>query len=104
MVLKVSQKLPLSIAIVDKGGNPAKVDGAPAWSLTDPSLGALAVAEDGMSAELTPSGVIGACQIQVSVDADLGEGVKPLIGELPVEFVAGDAATVSIAAGIPTDL
>lgn len=104
MNLKVSQKLPMSINPVDKFGNAAKVDGAPVWSLTDPSLGSLAVADDGMSAELTPAGAAGSCEVQVNADADLGEGVKTIVGSLPVELVAGDAVSVSIAAGSPVDV
>lgn len=104
MNLKVSQSLPLSIAPVDKFGNAAKVDGAPSWSLTDPSLGSLSPASDGLSAVLVPSGKIGSASVQVNADADLGEGVKAIVGELPVDFLAGDAASVSIAAGDPSDV
>lgn len=101
MFLKVNQSLPLSLSIADKFGNPAKVDGAPVWALTDPTLGALTVAEDGLSAVLVPAGTIGACKVQVSADADLGEGIKSILGELDIEFLAGEAEVVSIAAGTP---
>ena len=104
MNLKVTQSLPVSIEIKDKFGNPAQVDGVPAWSLTDPSKGALAVGENGLSAVFTPAGPMGDVSIQVSADADLGEGTKSILGELPVSILAGDAATISIAAGEPTDI
>lgn len=104
MNLKVTQKLPLSIKPVDKFGNDAKVDGKPEWSLTDPALGDLAVSDDGMSCELTPKGPVGSCIVQVSADADLGEGVKAILGELPMEFLAGDAESLSISAGAPSDV
>lgn len=99
MFLKVTQKLPVSIKIADKFGNPAVVDGAPKWAVTDEALASVEVAEDGMSAVVMPKGVIGACKVQVSADADLGEGVKAIIGELDVEFLAGEAAVVGIVAG-----
>lgn len=99
MFLKVSQVLPLAIAIQDKFGNVAKVDGAPAWELTDATLGTLEVAEGGLSAVLKPAGPVGICKVQVKADADLGEGVKELLGELEIEFLAGDAAAIAIAAG-----
>lgn len=104
MFLKVSDQLPLSIAIKDKFGNTASVEGAPVWALTNDALGSLLVSADGFSAVLTPSGTVGAFKVQVSADADLGEGVKTIIGELDVELLAGEAVSVEIAAGEPTPL
>lgn len=104
MNLKVSQKLPVAIEIKDKFGNPATVDGAPVWSLTDPSKGELVASEDGMSAVFTPAGSVGEVTIQASADADLGEGVKSILGELPVSLLAGEAVSVAIAAGEPSDI
>ncbi len=104
MFLKVSQKLPITLAIKDIKGNAAKVDGAPKWAVTDEALASLVVAEDGMSAELTPSGAVGAFKVQVLADADLGEGIKEIVGELSVELVAGDAAVVELSAGVAVDL
>jgi hypothetical protein len=99
MQLKVSFKLPLSIKLVDKFGNLAPVDGAPVWALTNPALGTLTVAEGGLSAEFVPAGVVGSLVVQVSADADLGEGVKTILGELPLDLLAGDAASIQIEAG-----
>jgi hypothetical protein len=101
MQLKVSNKLPLSIKLVDKFGNPAVVDGAPVWALTNPALGSLVVAEGGLSAEFIPAGAVGSLTVQVSADADLGEGVKTIFGELPIDLLAGDAVNVVIEAGAP---
>lgn len=102
--LKITQKAELSVSIKDRAGNPAQVDGAPVWSLTDPSLGDLVAAADGLSATLTPKGPLGSCEIQVNADADLGEGVKTILGSLPVDFVAGDAETIEIALGAVSDI
>lgn len=103
MFLKASQNLPLSIQIKDKFGNAAQVDGAPQWAVTDATLGAMEVSEDGMSATFKPAGLVGTLKIQVSADADLGEGVKSILGELDVEILAGEAVSVEIAAGEPSD-
>lgn len=100
MFLKVTQKAKISLTIQDKFANPAKVDGIPSWSLTDESLGSLAVEADGMSATLEPKGPIGAFSVQVKCDADLGEGVKEILGELAVELAAGDAEVVKLAAEV----
>lgn len=103
MNMKVSQKLPLSISIVDAGGNPALVDGLPVWSLSDPSMGSFVVSPGGMSAEFQPSGPLGDVEIQVKADADLGAGVREILGNLPVSIAAGDAVSIQIAAGSPID-
>src|SRR6267142_6349149 len=47
------QKCTLSIAPVDAKGNPAPVDGAPSWSVSDPALLDLTPAADGLSAVVT---------------------------------------------------
>ncbi len=104
MFLKVTQKLPITVGFKDAQGNPAKVDGIPQWAIDTDGLGALAVADDGMSAVFTPTGVIGACKVQVSADADLGEGVKQILGFLDVEMLSGEAVTVEMAAGEPVDI
>jgi hypothetical protein len=102
MFLKVSDQLPVSIAIKDKFGNTASVEGAPAWALTDAALGTLNVAEGGMSAVFTPAGTVGVLKVQVSADADLGEGVKTILGELEIELLAGEAVSVEVSAGEAT--
>lgn len=104
MFLKVTQAVPVSLSITDKKGNPAKVDGAPQWAVTAPELATLAVAEDGLSAVVTPVGPIGAFKVQVKADADLGEGVKEIMGELDVELTAGDAEVIALSAGAATDI
>jgi hypothetical protein len=104
MQMKVTQKLPLEIKLVDKFGNAAVADGAPAWSVSDPALGDLVVAEGGMSAEFTPKGATGSCLVQVSADADLGEGMKAIMGSLPVDLLPGEAVEVQVSAGAPVDM
>jgi len=104
MFLKGDQMVPLSVKFVDKFGNDAKVDGAPAWALTDDSLGVLEVAADGMGATLKAKGLTGVMKVQVSADADLGEGVKAIMGELDVEILPAEAIAVVIAAGDPVAL
>lgn len=103
MLLKVNQNLPLSVEFKDAQGNPAKVDGAPQWAVTAPDLADLEVAEDGLSAVLKPKGQLGSLVVQVTADADLGEGVKSILGELPVDLLSGEAVLVSIVAGAPVD-
>lgn len=99
MFLPVDKQVKISIAIKDKFGNEAKVDGAPLWALSA-ELGALSVAEDGLSATFAPVGSLGACVVQVKADADLGEGVKEILGELSLDLIAGGAEKVELAAEV----
>ncbi len=56
-----------------------------------------------MSAEVTPIGPLGSFSAKVEADADLGEGVVPLLGNLDCEVVAGDASVINMTAGAPID-
>lgn len=103
MFLKVTQKLPLKVEFKDAQGNPAQVDGLPKWAVTDEAAATLEVAADGMSATLIPSGPISAFKVQVQADADLGEGVKEILGSLDIEMLGGEAVSVNITAGEPVD-
>lgn len=97
MFQKVTEPKKFAIKVTDRFGNDAKVDGAPAWAATDESLADIAVSEDGLSAVVTPKGPLGAFKLQVKADADLGEGVKELLGEVEIELAAGDAEVLTIA-------
>lgn len=103
MFLKVTEKLPVSIVAKDKQGNIAKVDGLPKWSV-DEKLAKLEVSEDGMSAVVFPTGMAGTMKLQAMIDADLGEGVKEVIGELEIEFISGEAVVVEMTAGKPEEM
>lgn len=96
MFQKVTEPKKFAIKVTDRFGNIAQTDGPPAWAPTDETLAEVAVAADGMSAIVTPKGPVGSLKLQVNADADMGEGVKPLLGELDLDLVAGDAEVISI--------
>jgi hypothetical protein len=98
MILKANEKFKATVAFKDKFGNDAKVDGIPSFS-GDDNLATITPSEDGLSVEVLPKGPVGSFLLQCSADADMGEGVKAIIGELPVEIVAGDAERVELTAG-----
>lgn len=97
MFQKVTESKKFAIKPVDAKGNLAQIDGAPLWAVSDAALATLVVAEDGLSCELTPVGPLGSLLLQVKADADLGEGVKEIFGELQIDLVAGEAVAVEIA-------
>lgn len=101
LLLTNGQKVTLSIAPLDAFGQAARIDGLPAWNVSDGALATITPAEDGMSAVLEPLGPVGLLQVQVTADADLGEGIKSLSGTLDVQVEAGEAVTLGITAGVP---
>lgn len=104
LVLKDHQKVLVKVAPVSAAGNPAKVDGAVAWMVSDDSvLSVKKLDEFGLEVEVVTTGKVGAAQVKVVADADLGEGVKELVGLLDVEVVAGEAVTMEVTPGVPSD-
>lgn len=97
--LTVTQQVPVGVEFKDAKGNPAKVDGVPAWATDNSDVLALEPAADGLSCNVKAAGVIGTAKVQVSADADLGAGVELVIGTLEIEVVAGKAATVVLTPG-----
>lgn len=101
MFLQDDKSLPVSVEFADAKGNVAKVDGAPVWAVSDESLASLQVAADGMSAMVIPVGPLGSFKLQVKADADLGAGMKEILGEMSIEVIGGEAVAVNIKAGEP---
>jgi hypothetical protein len=67
----------ITIAFQSQGGKPAKVDGVPAWSVSNANVvDKLTPAADGMSAEVHILDNEDATNIMVEADVDLGDGVK----------------------------
>lgn len=94
-----SNKVGLSITPVDDKGNPAHVDGAPQWNNSNEAVVSLQIAEDGMSAVASAVGPLGAAQITVTADADLGEGNIPIIGTLDINILPGQATSIAVNPG-----
>jgi hypothetical protein len=101
LVLTSVQKVSLAIEAVDAAGNPAPIDGAPVWSVSDETVLELQVGDDGLSAVAVTKGPLGSAQVVVSADADLGEGVVSISGLLDIEVVAAQAVALAIKAGTP---
>jgi hypothetical protein len=104
LILTDSQKVTLSIKPVSKAGNPAPIDGLPVWSLSCEDHLKLELSEDGMSVTATALGKLGVCQVNVKVDADLGDGVEEIFGSVDIEVKAGKAVNLGIDAGAPEEV
>jgi hypothetical protein len=103
LILTDVQKVTLSVAPVSKAGNPAVLDGAPKWTVSDETVLTVAVAEDGLSAVVSSTGKIGKAQVSVLADADIGEGVTELAGVLDIEVKASAAVSMGLEAGTPVE-
>ena len=88
-----------TIAVTDKFGNPAAVDGVPVWESTDEMIAAVAPSADGMSCTIVSTGKMGTVQVNVRLDADLGDGVTELNGMALLDVTAGQASAIAILVG-----
>jgi hypothetical protein len=96
VIQKVTEAKTYVVVAKDAKGNVAQIQ-SPVWALSDPALGELVAAADGLSCVFTPAGPLGEVKIQLAADADLGEGVSPINGEGAITLTAGDAVTLEIA-------
>jgi len=99
--LTATQQFTASINPKDRKGNPAEVQDV-VWASSDETVATLVPSSDGKSC-LVVAGAPGSGRVTVNADADLGEGVSPLIGELEVTVTAGTATILEIAAGAPEE-
>lgn len=101
--LTSTQQVTLSLAIEDKRGNPAQIDGKPNWSTSDSTKLSIEPSEDGKTCLVKAVGPVGAAQVSVEADADLGEGVVPINATGDFEVIAGQASAVKLSAGTPEE-
>lgn len=100
MKLTDIEKVALAIQPLSAAGNPAPVESV-AWAVSDPSILSLTPSEDGLSCSVVTTGALGAARVNVTADADLGEGIVTLEGFIDFEIVASQAVNLNIAAGTP---
>lgn len=101
--ITLDEELELFIQPLDKRDHPARVDGNPVWSVAGEVL-TLATGRTPFHTIVRGLGPIDASTVTVTVDADLGEGVKPLSGSFVVAVVPGEASTLAISAGNVTPI
>lgn len=102
-VLRIDQRVTVSIQPVDRAGNPAAIDGVPVWAAATGAV-VLTPAADGLSCVIEPTGTLGTEQVNVTCDADLGEGVRTIAGVLELDIVAGEAVAIVINPGAPENV
>jgi hypothetical protein len=92
------QKVQVTLQPVTEAGNPATLDGAPVWAVTEGDA-TLEVAEDGLSAFLVSGAADVNSTITVTADADLGEGVVALTDTITLAVVAASASALGLVTG-----
>jgi hypothetical protein len=94
------QKVNLTLQPTTQGGKPAQVDGVPTWEVTGGDA-TLEVAADGMSAYLISGAANTNSTIEVTADADLGEGMQEITDTIDLAVVAANASQLGLVAGTP---
>jgi hypothetical protein len=93
----------VNVAFVDAKGKPAKVDGVPVWVASDPTIvDTLTVAADGMSATIHITDTVGASQLTVTADVDLGPGITSTDFVDTVSVIGGTAVAANFTFGTVT--
>lgn len=102
ITLTDTQEVLVSVHPIDAKGYDAPVEGQPSWELSDDTVVQFVVNPDGLSGEVTAIRP-GVSQLTFRADADLGEGITPVLGILDVTVVAGQAVSLRIDVGVPTE-
>lgn len=89
------EKVHVKLNPTTTSGNPASLDGAAVWEI----LSGDATVEpdaDGLGAFIVSGSAIGASQVKVSADADLGAGVQTIEAIIDYNVVSPQAANLGI--------
>jgi len=83
-------------------GNPAAIDGAVQFSVTSGTCTIQALEPpDPVRAYVVSGAEPGDSTVQMACDADLGEGVVPVLDTMPVNVTSASAASLQVSVGPP---
>jgi hypothetical protein len=93
--MQAGTRASLTVQWMTAGGEPAKVDGQTSWTSSDPTICEVTAGTGNTQvATLFAPGPEGEVQIQASADADMGNGVEPVISNIDItvttQAVGGD--------------
>ena len=101
ITLTNEQQVVATLKPVTSTGKPAKLDGAPKWSVVSGD-GTVTPSDDGLSATLVTPDLPGDTTYMVDADADLGSGVEDLQDVIVVHTTGANAKNLGISLGNPT--
>jgi hypothetical protein len=97
--ITTTQQFSLTLAPKDRRGKPAPVQpGSIVWASSDESIVTVTPDETGLKALVVAQGV-GSANVNVSADADLGDGVSTIVGSEGVTVSLGQAVSVGLEVG-----
>lgn len=94
------EKVQVTLNPVTPAGNPANLDGTPTWAVTEGDA-TLDVAEDGLSAFLISGEANTNSKIEITADADLGEGMVTITDMIDLVVVQASASALGAIIGTP---
>lgn len=94
------QKVKVTITPKTDAGKPAKLDGAPQWSVASGEA-IVQPSDDGLSADLVSSDNPGDSEILITADADLGSGVVTISDAITLHVLGASAKNLGLTAGQP---
>lgn len=92
------EKVQVTLSPTTAAGNPANVDGAPTWTVTEGDA-TVEVAADGLSAYLISGAADVNSKIEVTADADLGEGIVNITDSIDLAVVPASASALGLVVG-----
>lgn len=90
-----------SSSIKDRYGNPTTVQGDWAWVSANEDIVTVTSENAGTTFTMTTTGVEGAFTVTGTADADLGDGVVPIIAVVSGVVTAGQATVVEVTLDAP---
>lgn len=99
ITMTTEEKRLVQVQPMTAAGNPASVDGEAAFSVTS---GTCTIAEvDALSAYVVSGSEPGDSTVTMTVDADLGAGVVPVMDTMVVHVTSATAASLTVTVGAP---
>jgi hypothetical protein len=93
-----TQRKRVHFKVKNRRGGPAKFDGTPEWFSDNSDVLRLEPAADGMSCYVYAVGPLTDAPVNVTMraDADLGAGVRPILGTIAFDITAGEATVIEL--------
>jgi hypothetical protein len=99
-----TQQVTLTAAFTNSRGQPADVEGTPAWSTDNTDALTLVPAADGLTCLVKAAGPLtDLAKVTCTGDADLGDGVAEVKLSHDIKVVAAQATTGTVTAGTPEE-
>ena len=102
--MTATQQLTLGpVTATDRLGNPAAFDGAPTFVSSDPAVASVSPVDGDPNSALIVAHGVGAAQIRVTIDADLGAGVETVEGFVGINVTPAHAVNLTVPTGTPVE-